>query len=229
MIYMVRAYRKQELGRCHYIFQGKVQGSRSTEDLDLQWMNQNHMGTEWRKKTIFQRPEHWYRVPVLKTSDPDQRQVCTSGCVTQALTYMGLADKTVKFKFASNRIVERPFTQVLQLMQSVKGFTHYKWKSPATTFDPVKHVLFEQMYFMQIRAKSNRTGYTDNTHAICVFHKLIFDVNHVRPLQLTRENLDRCCLGNPEWVYDCTVRLSLFTPTKRVYNFITKHLSNHSF
>ena len=139
---------------------------------------------------------------------------------------MGLSAKFDEFKFESTtQIIKSPFAQVLQLMQSVKGFQHYKWKSPASTFDPVSHVLFEQMYFIQIRAKSNRTGFTDNTHAICIFHNLIFDVNHVRPLQLTRDNLDRCCVGNPEWVYDASVKVSLFIPTKFVHKIITQYLS----
>ena len=90
------------------------------------------------------------------------------------------------------------------------------------------YTLSEQMYLIQIRAKHNRTSFTDNTHAICVFHKLIFDVNHVRPLELTQENLDRCCLGHPEWVYECAVRVSVFVPSKSVYNMIRKHLSKYT-
>ena len=114
MIYMVRAIREQK-GRTFWSFQGKVQGSREIEDVTLAWMNQNYMGPEWRAKTVFQRPGYWYKVEVNKTSDPDQRQGCTIGCVIKALTYSGLSEKVARFESGSKHIVASPFTEVLQL------------------------------------------------------------------------------------------------------------------
>ena len=67
------------------------------------------------------------------------------------------------------------------------------------------------------------SGDVDNSHAICIFDQLIFDVNLECPLRLNADNLNRCCLGDL-WVYDSPVKIEEFTPTTGVAKHITKYL-----
>ena len=97
-------------------------------------------------------------------------------------------------------------------------------KKTSVTFNPLRDAKRTNLYFMQIRSRHVHTGDVDNSHAICIFDQLIFDVNIECPLRLNADNLDLCCLGDL-WVYDSPVRVEEFTPTTGVAKFIEKYLS----
>ena len=227
LVYMVRVFRPQYRG--NHIFEARVQGSREKEIVTREWLNANGMNAEWRKKTIMSNVGYWYRVPVANTFDKNKAW-CAVKCVEKALSYMGLFEKIDKFLSSSNFVLE-PFFQVVSALQSAKGFTQHTIKqSPSTAFDPVLHCQNGKLYVIQIRArKKSNCLFTDNAHAICVFNKRIFDVNHCGPLQLDYGNLARCCLNGPQsesWVYDASVRVAVFTPTKRTDRRIQMYMKD---
>ena len=227
-IYMVRAFRDQDCGRSRYRYEGRSQGSRTKERLFLRWLTNNHMDRAWRNRTIMSHVGYWFPIPVAGTVD-QRKALCTVASVAKTLEYMGLFQKMNDFLSASD-FVRNPFRQVVRALQSIKGFAQHTIKNPATTFDPVLHCRHGQLYLIQIRSKKKRLHRcTDNTHAVCVFNERIFDVNHIHPLELSRVNLDRCCLDGPHsesWVYDASVRVAVFTPTKFVSRRIQKYLGN---
>ena len=217
LIYMVRAYRVPT--HSGIVYEGKIKGSRESIFLDVEWLDDNYMGPKWRKHTILAKQCYWFRVAVLKSVNSDVP--CTIGSAIKTLSFMGLTDKVNRL--SSINVVKNPFNNTVRAMKRVKGFRVERLKSPSSTkFNPVSDTQPQSMYLLQVRGRHNLTGRTDNTHAFCVFNNLIFDVNHVDPLPLTRDNLHRCCVGR-SWLYDSTVRGVMFTPTDRVSKYIRDH------
>jgi len=92
--------------------------------------------------------------------------------------------------------------------------------------DPLKHQLKDGvLYLFQIRAVHLLTKDVDNSHTLCVFNKTIYDANIDRSLELTRANLDICCVGGIAWVYDKAVRVAQFVPKKSVKRLIVKSIT----
>ena len=224
LIHMVRAFRLQDGGRNipnSYKYEGRVMGEDSPEEIFTDWMNLNHMHRQWRVRTVLRYPGAWFLVPVNATLVPATRvhSSCTKTSVEKAFSYMGLS-KQVR-TLSNVNFLSNPFTQVKNQIRRMKGFKNEKKNS--ISFDPLRDAQPKRLYFIQIRSKHNLTGDIDNTHAICIFNRLIFDVNNKNPLRLSRTNLDRCCLGDL-WFYDAAVRVEEFTPTASVARFIDKHL-----
>ena len=130
-----------------------------------------------------------------------------------------------KKNLLQSNFIKSAFGDVAGKIQILKGFHCTRIKS-VSTFDLVRDVERERMYLIQIRAKNSRNCFTDNTHAICIFHKLIFDVNNDNPLRLSQVNLDHCCLGGCCcWVHDDALRVLMFTPTKAVFtNILSRNI-----
>ena len=219
---MVRAFR-DESGVTYY--QGRVQGSTTAVFLDTDWLNENGMRRAWRQSTILNRKTFWYRVPVQAVDTQIQHDTsllsCTFTSVKLAFAYMGLSKKLAKLSQAGN-FYANPFCQVSKAVQRVKGFKCKIIRNSSASFNPLRDVQRKRLYLIQIRAKNTHTGNTDNFHAISIFDNLIFDVNIQDPLPLTRDSLNRCCLGDDSWVYDASVRVAMFIPTERISRCIEK-------
>ena len=223
LIHIVRAFR-QKKHRGPWSYQGMVIGNKDPEDLTTDWMNENSMHFKWRKLTVLVHPGAWYRVAVnaVKGKIPDDGVAyisCTKTSVEKAFAYMGLTRQLAIL--SKSNFIKDPFTQVKQQIRRMGGFHNGKLSS---SFRPLRDAIRKNLYFLQIRSKHVVTGVIDNTHAICIFDNLIFDVNVPDPLPLSRSNLDRCCVGGDEWIFDAVSRATMFTPVKGVATFISKHL-----
>ena len=103
-------------------------------------------------------------------------------------------------------------------MQKLDKSLKLKLKTFIPLFPTYKYVL----YLVQIAAINATNKDIDNTHAICIFGGLIFDVNHDQPLVLTKQNLDNCCLGGDSWVFDHVSKLAVFSPSRDLLKKILK-------
>ena len=79
------------------------------------------------------------------------------------------------------------------------------------------------LHVVQIRSINVTNKEVHNTHAICTFNGKIFDSNHEDHLSLTKDNLDTCCPGGVEWIFDGLSQVYRFTPSKRYKRRIEKH------
>ena len=231
LIYLVRGFRNQER-RSAMLYEGRIQGSASSRSLTCEWLSENEMDHRWRKLNVNRKPGAWFRVPVgsidkqLPRNNADACSLfpsCAVTSVAKAFDYMGLTKK--KKALLQSNFIKSAFGDVAGKIQILKGFHCTRIKS-VSTFDLVRDVERERMYLIQIRAKNSRNCFTDNTHAICIFHKLIFDVNNDNPLRLSQVNLDHCCLGGCCcWVHDDALRVLMFTPTKAVFtNILSRNI-----
>ena len=221
LIHMVRAYRQQEY-RGPWTYQGRVIGSDVTEDLQTEWLNENGMHHVWRKLTVLLYPGAWYRVPISAVEARMPHTVsCTKTSVEKAFAYMGLTKQLAQL--SKSNFVKNPFAQVKNQIRRMKGFKNRRLI--AKTFNPVRDAKRNSLYFIQICSRHVLTRVLDQTHAICIFDNLIFDVNVADPLALSYTNLDRCCLGDA-CIFDSACQVEMFTPTKGVARFISNHLSS---
>ena len=223
LIYMVRAYHLEGYVGC--VYEGRVKGSRESEFLSTQWLNDNHMNRTWRQRTILSRQCYWFRVAVLRNqSDRATLSMCTLGSAAKVLAYMGLSKKRHQLLSRFDNVYKAPYSATVRAIRGLKGFAVTRMKSPAN-FDTVRGVHPGCMYLLQVRSKHIHTGETDNTHAFCIFNELIFDVNRPGPLPLTSDNLDLCCVGS-KWKYDQAVRIVKFTPTHKVSHYVQQHINS---
>ena len=78
LIYVVRGLTRpvvtgRDSTRSTWVYVGRSYCSRDEEELDVLWLNRNHMGPEWRHATILRYPGQWFRVPVKSRTKPTPR------------------------------------------------------------------------------------------------------------------------------------------------------------
>ena len=122
---------------------------------------------------------------------------CVPGCLLKLSEYMGLQTIHEKMK----KILNRNF-HFSQVIVSFTNDSDFKIESiPCNTFDPLlvdpKHIFVLQLCSVHVHNDKVR----DNQHSVALFDNKIFDWNIEQPLSLTKDNLDRCCLGGEDWVY----------------------------
>ena len=96
----------------------------------------------------------------------------------------------------------------VQSFLGCKGFddsedVHLPDKDPLQAF-PGK------VYLVQITSQLN--GRLDNSHAVVIYNRKLYDINHTIPLSLTKENVNLCCVGS-EWKFHSVCRVTAFVPT----------------
>ena len=137
-----------------------------------------------------------------------------------AFRYMDLRTNVKKFTTLSK--MNKRFQSVLQ---SVKGFNR---KPLNSSFNPVRDSEPIKLYLIQITSK--HTGdvtsqmSTDNSHSVAVFNNMIFDHNFKTPLQLSKDNLNKCCVGGSSYVFKYCSRVVELTPTTDTERIIRKNL-----
>ena len=233
-IYMVRGSRES---RSSWFYEGKPYNSKKSETLSVEWLNENGMGRRWRRKTFQRNPNYWFRVPTTaktkqcerinfaKMSNPNRKQ-CVAACTADAFIKFFDHDGLTMQRdvFISIRHTNPSFTKCCLKMRKLKKFCHTR---PKKKIDPLKHQLQDNvLYLFQIRAVHLSTKDLDNSHTLCVFNKTIYDANIDRALELTRANLDICCVGGGSWVYDKAVRVARFVPKKSVERLIVKSITS---
>ena len=216
-IYQVRAYRsvdKKSNSRSDWIYIGRRYDSNKDILLSCDWLNDNHMGYEWRKRTILRRVNHWFRVSVTATTDPSRRGGCIPLSIIKAYNHIGMVDlaRQVEVRL-SNGITQ--WGPCIKFMHGAGGFTMTKPLCRELTRDLYDEGKTKVLFVLQLAAICTANEGIDNTHAICVFDGLIFDANHSDPLPLTKDNLDACCLGGSNWTYHYVSRARKFVPSKK--------------
>ena len=121
---------------------------------------------------------------------------CVPGCLLKVSEYIGMTIVSEKMKEIQNR--NFPFERVVKFFSKNSGFQNRRISCPK--FDPLL-VDPEQIFLLQLcSVRVDNPNILDNFHSIALFDNKIFDVNIEQPLSLTKDNLNRCCLGD-EWVY----------------------------
>ena len=202
------------------------------------------MDKNWRKKHFQKHPGSWFKVPVRaftkqsphdggddgddvdrkrkKSSQTTIANNCVPGCLLLCVQYMGLDKHTQKMTELFNRNLR--FNDVLHCFEKMKGFERRKVKGKKP-FDPVTDTDPGNLYVIQISSQFEDISQSeDNCHCISIFDGRIFDNNIQTPLELSKDNLNKCCVGGPSYVFHHCSRVVQFAPTIRKKKLILRNL-----
>ena len=134
---------------------------------------------------------------------------CIPGCLAKVSDYIGIKDTFEKMKAIERR--NYTFQKVVKIFTNNSDFQVRKIH--CDNFDPLlvnpKNIFLLQLCSVHVDNNAIR----DNFHSVALFDNKIFDVNIEQPLSLTKDNLNRCCLGD-EWVYHHCSRVKQFVIKK---------------
>ena len=223
-----------------------ITGSNVEEELFVPWLNKDEQGMNkyWRRKRFGKYPGRWFKVPVKTTLKQSLRDVdgddiprkrkkvvvnndhkCVPGCLLLCVRYMGLRKHTKQMEKLLNE--NFLFEQVVKKFHKTKGFSRHH--VTASNFNPVIDTDPGSLYLIQLSSQCDDDPIsTDNFHCVTIFDELIFDNNIQTPLSLTPENLDKCCVGGPSYVFHHCSRVVRFTPTKKKKELIDRNLSQQN-
>ena len=219
-IYMVRGWR-DDGSRDDWHYEGRSYNCTHAITLDVHWLTGNEMGPKWRSRTFQKHQNFWFRVPVKTnlTSTED----CAPGSIMKFCNFVALDELTEKLRFHCRYGSSIGFC--IDFLTRSKGFSRLKLK--ITNFDPLFPRRKDVLYLVQICSINTTNEDIDNTHAICIFGGLIFDVNHIHPLKLDKQNLDNCCLGGDSWVFHHVSKLAAFSPARKLLKKIVKDFASN--
>jgi len=144
---------------------------------------------------------------------------CAADCLIKFFDHVRLF--TYRDRFIKERNLNPGIGRCIRIMRSMKNFGHQNKR----VFDPLKSDLDNDvLYLFQICSVNVNTKDVDNSHAICVFNGLIYDANFDRPLIFSRMNLNRCCVGSDDWIFERISRCATFTPTRSFKSFMFRML-----
>ena len=127
------------------------------------------------------------------------------GCLLKVSDYIGT--KTVSEKMKNVEKKNYDFEKVVRIF--VTNLDFQVRKIHCDKFDPLlvnpKHIFLLQLCSVHVDNNAIR----DNFHSVALFDNKIFDINIEQPLSLTKDNLNRCCLGD-KWVYHHCSRVRQF-------------------
>ena len=217
VIYMVRGWRNDG-NRDDWQYEGKSYNCFRAIPLPVEWFNEYGMDKHWRAKTFQKHPEFWFKVPVSANLTSTEDLECAPASIIKFCNFVGLDELTEKLRLHCRYGSSIGFC--IHFLTRRKGFRRLKLK--LNNFDPLFPKDQYVLYLVQIAAINTTNKDIDNTHAICIFGNLIFDVNHVHPLMLNKQNLDNCCLGGDSWVFHHVSKLAVFSPTRDLFKKIIK-------
>ena len=211
-IYMVRGWRTN---RNTWYYEGKGFNSSRAEFLTTEWLSENHMDKNWRRRTFQKFPSFWFRVPVAY-NDGSTQALCIPLAIQKVYNFVGLTKKAEKLSRCMGRYGSS-FAWSSQFIYQNRGFTRTSFR--LSDFNILIHGALSFVFVIQIAAIQQSPPIIDNTHGICVFAGLIFDANHDQPLKLNQQNLDKCCLGGDQWTFHHVSRAIAFVPAKSVRSY----------
>ena len=146
---------------------------------------------EQKKKHKRQRKNQKMKKKVISSSK------CVPVCLSKVSDYIGIKDAFEKLKSIEHR--NYSFQDVVKIFTNNSDFQARKVRN-CEKFDPLlvnpKDIFLLQLCSVHVDNNAIR----DNFHSVALFDNKIFDINIEQPLSLTKDNLNRCCLGD-EWVY----------------------------
>lgn len=205
----------------NFCYRGREFNSSHDEVLDCHWMNANKMRKQWRRNNL-RGPDNrflgqWVKIPVGKVkttssiSSPKSTPIktplnpCVAGALYRFSKCMNLRCQDKMFTLMK----ESPtFGMSVTAFAKCRGFHPIKSKG---SFNIIEDTVPDHVYLVQISARFKNSF--DNSHCIVVYNGKIFDINHSKPLSLTRDNLDLCCVGDG-WMFSHISRKMMFLPTK---------------
>ena len=203
---------------------------RRGQDLPLRWLDSNYMDRNWRRKTLWRKPNYWFRVAVrardkqnrkayLQLPTKERPPACLSDCLIKFLKHVGLTRSTAGLKATGG--YKPHFGTCITKMRQTKKFRHKNISVKSFNLWNLEEYV---LYLFQIQAIHVATKDVDNTHAVCVFNSKIFDANIEDPLDFNIPNLNACCLGGEDWVFNRLSKIAMFKPKKAVRRFIMKKI-----
>ena len=215
-VYQVRAYKDgtHESGRPNWIYVGRRFNQTREIFLTVEWLNDNHMKGPWRQRTILRKENYWFRVAVEETTHATQRGGCIPLSIIKFYNHVGMVDLASRVETRLSNGIKQ-WLSCINFIYRSGGFLMTK---PA--LDVLDRVLLVEgkrkvLFVLQIAAGNETNQDIDNSHALCVFDGLIFDANHSDPLPLTKDNLNACCVGGPNWTFHHVSRARQFSPSKK--------------
>ena len=140
---------------------------------------------------------------------------CVPGSLAKVSDYIGIEGISEKMKAIEHR--NHNFEKVVRIFVTNSDFQVRKIH--CDKFDPLlvnpKHIFLLQLCSVHVDNNAIR----DNFHSVALFDNKIFDVNIEQPLSLTKDNLNRCCLGD-KWVYHHCSRVKQFFVKKWYHIFL---------
>lgn len=201
-------------------------------------MDDNHMEKNWRRKTVWRRPNYWFRVAVrsrdkqnpntrptpqpttVQSPETERPPGCLSECLIKFLDHVGLTRCTAGLKATSG--YKPNFGTCIRWMRHMKKFEHKNISVKSFNLGSLEDYV---LYLFQIKAIHVHTRDIDNTHAVCVFNSKIFDANIEDPLDFNVPNMNACCLGGKDWVFHRLSKIAVFKPKKEIRRLFLKKLS----
>ena len=180
-------------------------------------------------RSLDQPPHDRPRVKPSRSLEQPQRfrvapgaDVCAPYALLNAITNMGLRthEKALFKHFQHHHRVS--LKQCVQYFNTLGGFTHHITKAgeyhPYYNNDPAKLTLVR----MCAASVNSADKFHDKrsqrvSHTIAIFNNFIFDsLRKKQPINLSIDNLHRCCLDGPEWVFHHTSEAHVFTSSPRI-------------
>ena len=227
-----------------------LSGSVDSEQLDVDWLDENGMDSEWRSRTFakYKKEIKWFRVPVCASGkQSSERKISKPSTSSKPSKKKTTSKKKFKKKLKVNTCVPGSLLKVFnylglqrnintmknvfnrnynfqRFVHCVTGFSRKSLK----VFNPLIDTEHNKLYLIQLSSvfigcvDSNKSK--DNTHSISIFNGIIFDNNISTQLPLTKVNLDKCCVGGSSYVFQRCSRVVEFTPNKDTERIILKNL-----
>ena len=118
------------------------------------------------------------------------------------------------------------FIPSILALKEAKGFNIVKPKGLEQTGYDLLKCLPKKLVVAQICAAPyenfNNAHYHDNGHSIVVTRNKIFDANMERPVELSRANLNKCCVGGNRFRFHHVSRAFEFIPTWELMEMCAK-------
>jgi len=235
LIYVVRAIKLESLsgGRSTWKYEGRGYNTRHAVPLTSEWLNDNHMKSKWRHKTILRRENHWFRVAVkaknkqtvrpqattVQSPETGRPPACIPDCLIKFFDHVGLTRCSAELK--SKRDSDLTFGKCIEIIRGMNKFGHKNLVPKSFDLCGLEDNV---LYLFQLKGTHKRTKDVDNTHASCVFNSKIFDANFEDPLLFNMPNLNACCVGGEDWVFLGLSKIATFRPKKSVRCFILKNI-----
>ena len=150
-----------------------------------------------KKEKVIKKKKRCRKKKKSKTSRNTTISRCVPGCLLKLSHYMGLSKISEKMK----KVLNRNFDFDKVVLSFTKDSDFQSERIPCDNFNPLLvdsgHIFVLQLCSVYVHNKN----VVDNLHSVCLFDNKIFDWNSKDPLSLTKDNLDRCCLGGEDWVY----------------------------
>lgn len=142
-----------------------------------------------------------------------------TGTIEQREMHVPKIKKHLRPKEGQTKYGKMSFIQAVMACEGTKGFDKVKVKGLRENPFDLLQCEPAELVVAQICAapfqKFNDCATHDNQHSIVVTRRKIFDANMDGPIVLSKDNLNKCCVGGPEFFFHHVSRAFRYTPTTK--------------